>query len=351
MGKSTNLANLLNTSGKISSEDLSSNLSFDNATLATADFLGPGFNTTNTFVTYGSASVNGPTSNVVTNTTSVALKSSTTNTVLTSTYLSFANTSLANAISIANSTSNTIISSSVLSISNSTVNTTINLSGISIGNSTVNTTANSTNLRLSAQTVPSTSVAGTIEYDGKVFYMSPATNARGVIPTQQIIVSNATFTLTSSTSLQKLFGFTGGPAAGALNVETGVTYMFESQFSLSSMSATSGNFGFSVLGSGNATIGSAAWQSVGFDSTTLSTAGAFGGVFSSANGVTGNILVAGTGTAAAVNVKGIIRVTTGGTIIPSIQLTTAAAAVVGINSWFQVNPIGTNTFGYVGNWS
>jgi len=216
------------------------------------------------------------------------------------------------------------------------------------GNSTLSTLKLQSSGVANLQSSPSN---GSIEYDGTVFYGTHVDSARGVVPTEQFIVSNTTYTLTSAITLQKLFGYTGAPAAGALTVAGGTLYLFETQFSLSSMSATSGNFGFSIIGAGTASISSASWQAVGLDATALNTAAAFGGVFSSTAGQTGNIVTAGTGTAATVWIRGMFRVTTAGTIIPSIQLTTAAAAVVGTDSWFKVTPMGANTVGYVGNWS
>jgi hypothetical protein len=50
-------------------------------------------------------------------------------------------------------------------------------------------------------------------------------------------------------------------------------------------------------------------------------------------------------------IKGIFRINAAGTIIPSVQLTTASAAVVGANCWFKCNAIGTDTVVSVGNWS
>ena len=51
-------------------------------------------------------------------------------------------------------------------------------------------------------------------------------------------------------------------------------------------------------------------------------------------------------------ISGIIKVTVAGTVIPQVSLGVAAAAVVGINSFFKIRPIGTTaTAIYAGNWS
>lgn len=173
-------------------------------------------------------------------------------------------------------------------------------------------------------------------------------NDVGAIPAVAFCIQRTAYTLTSSTSLQKAFNPTTN---GALTVAAGTTYFFECSLNLSSMSATSGNFGFSVLGAGTATLTSAAWHAIGLDATTQTTAAAIGGVFSASAGATGNIVTDGTGTAASVKITGTFTVNAGGTIIPSLQLTTAAAAVVGVNSWFRCTPVCASGSSYIGNWS
>jgi hypothetical protein len=117
------------------------------------------------------------------------------------------------------------------------------------------------------------------------------------------------------------------------------------------MSATSGNLKFDVLGAGTATLSSTAWSAIGLDATTLGTAAAVSGSFMAANVSSGDIVVAATATGMFVTIRGIIRINTGGTIIPSVLLTTAAAAVVGVNSYFRIWPVGSNTVTSVGNWT
>lgn len=209
-------------------------------------------------------------------------------------------------------------------------------------------------LTSSAGTVMTTPDDGSIEYDGVAFYATPIANSRGVMLSEHFVARTGTKTMTSNTSLQALFGGgTGGLTSGALSVGASTSYFFEASINLSSMSGTSGNMGFSIVGAGTATFTSAAWHSFGFDNTTQNTPSAtgYGGLWSSANAETGNIVLANTGTACSVLIKGIFRINAAGTIIPSIQLTTAAAAIIGANTWFKCYPVGTNTAVSVGNWS
>lgn len=213
-------------------------------------------------------------------------------------------------------------------------------------------TTTKASLELIAGTLMTTPDDGSIEYDGGIFYGTPNANNRGVMLTENFVARTGTKTMTSNTSLQSVFGGgTGGLTNGALSVQGTETYFFECSLNLSSMSATSGNMGFSIVGAGTATFTSAAWHAFGFDSTTQTTAAAAGTSFSASQAATGNIVTAATGTAVSVYIKGIFRTNGAGTIIPSVQLTTAAAAVIGNNCWFKCYPVGSNTVVSVGNWS
>lgn len=154
------------------------------------------------------------------------------------------------------------------------------------------------------------------------------------------IIQAATYTLTSSTSLQKLFD---AVTNGEITVTANTTYEFECMFSLSSMSATSGNCGFDIIGAGTATGTNANWSVVGRDGGSLSTGTNSTGIFSSNTAETGNIVAAATTTNMYAHIRGIIRINGAGTIIPSVNLTNAAAAVVGVNSYFKLKEIGNGS--------
>ena len=138
---------------------------------------------------------------------------------------------------------------------------------------------------------------------------------------------NADYTLTNTTSTQRLFNAT---ANGALTLGVGV-YDYSALLSMSFMSGTSGNGRFNILGAGSATISSALSQAFGIDSipTTGSTASTsyWTGTTSSAA-----IVTAGVSANLGVFIRGIIRVSAAGTVIPSFALTNAATAVVQANS-------------------
>lgn len=212
-------------------------------------------------------------------------------------------------------------------------------------------TASKAPLDLTAGTNLTTAASGSIEYDGTTLYFTPIASQRGVVVTESFIATTATRTLASAITLQSIFAGSTGATNGALTVNGSTSYYFECSLNLSAMSATSGNLGFSIVGAGGATFTSAAWHAFGLDATAQNTGAAIGGIWSNVNAQTGNIATAAVGTAFTVLIKGIFRINAGGTIIPSVQLTTAAAAVIGVNTWFKCYPIGTNTVVTVGQWS
>jgi len=165
-------------------------------------------------------------------------------------------------------------------------------------------------------------------------------------------MTQSAYTLANNTSLQKIFN---GSTNGALTLPTG-TYVFELMLYMTSMSATSGNVSFSLVGAGTASIGVAArslMQSVGVDNTTPGNPVALNGF-----GVQGSIgsitplQIAGTGTALASRIHGAFDLTAAGTLIPSVSLTTATAtASVRPGSYLLIRRVAPTATATVGNWS
>jgi hypothetical protein len=199
---------------------------------------------------------------------------------------------------------------------------------------------------LTAGTNLTTTVDGAIEFDGTVPYFSIAASTRGAIVTEQWVVLTGTNTLTSQTGVQPIFDGGGGPTNGAVTLPIG-TYTFECMFALTGMSGTSGSFGFGLAGGATKTF---SYQSTSSKTgTSLATAMTTNQVFGTAANTALQTATAGTvGTAL---IKGIIRVTIAGTVIPQVSLTIAAAAVIQTNSYFRVSPIGGATVAQLGNWS
>lgn len=197
-------------------------------------------------------------------------------------------------------------------------------------------------LTLTADTL--TSVAsGTIEYDGAALYATPTSAQRGVMLTDQIILQQSTYTLTSQTAAQKLFNATTN---GQVTLTAG-TYGFDCFFSLSSMSASSGSFGFALGGTATATQSFRAAAQKG--TAALSTATATQVTYNTTANTA--LATASTNTVGYAQIDGILIVTVGGTLIPQVSLGVASAAVVGVGSYFRIRPYGSSSVSFVGNWS
>lgn len=184
-------------------------------------------------------------------------------------------------------------------------------------------------------------VTGTLEFTSPAFYLTPATSQRGVALADQFILQQATYTLTSQTAAQKLFGVTTN---GAVTLVAG-TYEFECVFSLSSMSSSSGSFGFALGGGATFTQ---YWWSIA-NKATLATAANGQVTFNTAANTA--IATGTTATVAFARCTGVIVVATGGTVIPQVSLGVAAAAVVGVGSYFKIRALGDSAVTSIGNWS
>jgi hypothetical protein len=199
-------------------------------------------------------------------------------------------------------------------------------------------------IRFAAGTNLTSATSGVMEYDGTVFYATIASNTRGAIRSEQVVALNTAYTLTSQTAAQKLFNNTTN---GTVTLPVG-TYQFECFYSLTSMSGTSGSFGFALGGTATFTQ---YWRSEGVKAA-LATATAPLITFN--NGANTTLVTANTTTTGQVLIKGIINVSAAGTIIPQVSLGVAAAAVVGVGSYFRISPLSASnstTNVTIGNWS
>lgn len=191
---------------------------------------------------------------------------------------------------------------------------------------------------------------GTFEFENPAFFMTGATSQRGAVLVDQYTVLQATNTLTSQTAAQALFDVTG---SGQVTLVAG-TYEFECQFSLSSMSGTAGTFGFAL--GGGATFTQYWWalaRKAAFTNTAgaVTLATAVTTTYNTAANTTLTDTTTSTATTAFARIHGVVIVTVGGTLIPQVSLTQAAAAVVGIGSFFKIRALGSSAATTSGNWS
>jgi len=168
----------------------------------------------------------------------------------------------------------------------------------------------------------------------------------GIVSSEHFIMQNADYTLTAATGDQKIFNATTN---GRLTLDAG-TYFFDAILYLTTMSATSGNAYFDILGGGTATVSKTLYHGVGLDNTTPTNATTQTGSFTVTAQSVNAIVSAGTGTGMGVHISGMFRVSVAGTIIPSIGLLTANAAVVKDGTYFTCRRVGTSSVTNVGQW-
>lgn len=201
---------------------------------------------------------------------------------------------------------------------------------------------------LTPGTLLTTAEDGTIEMDADCLYACTDAGNRGIVPIVHMIRADATRTFTSNTLQQAIFTT---PANGTLTLETG-TYLFEGLIAMGTMSATSGNGKFSIIGAGTATLAAILWQAIGFDAAAEAVAGAAGGGWHViATQTAADIVTATVDGNLCFRVQGTFEVSVAGTIIPSFAQTTAAAAVVAVGSYLLFKRIGSTTATSVGQWT
>lgn len=163
---------------------------------------------------------------------------------------------------------------------------------------------------------------------------------------EAIIRLDADRTMTSNTSAQAIFN---SPTNGRLTLPVG-TYLIDGLVHINTMSATSGNAQFGLLGAGSATLGTQLVHLVGVDGNAGTAATQTGSTIYGGNTSPASAMTAGTGAAMTLNVRGTFEVTAAGTIVPSIALVTANAAVIKAGSYLRVRRLGSTSFVSKGRW-
>lgn len=188
---------------------------------------------------------------------------------------------------------------------------------------------------------------GALEVDATNLYFTHDPANRGYVPVKHFIRCNATRTLPNDTNLNAIFN---SPANGRLTLETGV-YLFQTLIVVTAMSATSGNCLINLQGAGTATAGAWLWRYQGIDNTNVQASVDDDDSFPVTNATAGpSMVAAATGTAVRFFAEGSFKITVAGSFIPSIDLATAAAAIVSEGSYFVCERIGSDSVVSVGQW-
>jgi len=198
---------------------------------------------------------------------------------------------------------------------------------------------------LGSGTILTAAVKGAFEHDTNCLYFTTDVGNRGYVPVRHFIRANATRTLPNDTNLNAIFN---SPANGRLTLETG-TYRFEMVIGITAMSSTSGNALLNVRGAGTATLNDWLYALVGKDDLLTAISGVQG-TMPTSEASPASMFTGGAATAMWFTAIGTFTVTAAGTIIPSIDLVTASAAVIAIGSYFMCERIGDVNVVSVGQW-
>lgn len=186
------------------------------------------------------------------------------------------------------------------------------------------------------------------------YYISDGTNVNKYSDLEQLASWLSSFrmariaadrTLTSTTSEQTIFD----AANDTLTLPTG-TYLIDGVISLSTMSATSGNASFRLVGAGTAVTANVLIDNIGIDGNTA-TIGTRTGSTQITNNSPTSAVTAGTSTSMQLRIKGCFEVTAAGTLIPSLALVTANAAVVKAGSHLRFTRVGDTGFQASEDWA
>lgn len=218
-------------------------------------------------------------------------------------------------------------------------------SGNATFSGTVNLAAGTTSLapaKFPSGTLLTTATAGAAEFDGTAFYLTSVASSRQVVDTEQFQCLSSPYTLANNTSAQKIFN---ASTNGALTVAASTTYFFECLLNITALSGSAHtvNFGFG---------GTAGFTSIMYEAMTATLTNGAVSNFPVAVATASAIIASTSNTVLFGFIKGVMRISTAGTIIPQItQVTASAAGTVATNSYFRLTPAGSNTVTNVGDWS
>jgi hypothetical protein len=205
---------------------------------------------------------------------------------------------------------------------------------------------------LTAGTNTSVISAGAVEYNGSVFFGSPAAGQRGLLPAEYLVALASNYTANDSSSSQKVFNV---PADGAVAILANTTYMIEGLYIIApaiNFNAESLQTLFSL--DGGATLTSIRYvadastglanASTALKRTQVASAGAVTVTDAAPGGAATNFVV---------QLRGIIRTNTAGTLTPGFRFTgtPGSAPVVQANSFFRLVPIGSGSTTTIGAWT
>lgn len=189
--------------------------------------------------------------------------------------------------------------------------------------------------------------AATVSDDG-IIRSSINSGANAVtVPLVNWLMLTNDFALNNVNTEQQYFNTTTN---GTLTLPTGV-YRFEWFTYVTGMSGTNGNAALDPIGAGTAVTDQWGQQTFGIDNSSPLAAGTRSGSASVTQQTTNSAMASSAGTGMVGTTQGLFRISTGGTIIPSITLASASAASAMAGSYFRIEKIGESSETYVGAWT
>lgn len=203
---------------------------------------------------------------------------------------------------------------------------------------------------LTSGTLSSPAVAGQTEYDGKVFYQTPQSTERGVVPGAQFFRLNSGLAGANVNTAQNTFGV-------GVTLSSSTVYAFESLVIVSkSAGTTSHNYALNF--GGGATLNNILWHSVGGYILSATPSGSVtlggSGMSNAASAVTVQGSIASAGISIVTVIRGTVSINAGGTFIPQYTLSAApgGAYTTQAGSYFLIYPIGASGANTnVGTWA
>ncbi len=193
-----------------------------------------------------------------------------------------------------------------------------------------------------------TAAAGAVEFDGVSFYATSVASSRQVVNAEQISVLASDFTGTDVNTAQPIFS----TLQDTLLLTASTTYEFEAFYYISRSAGTTSHTSGVLFG------GTASFISIDYlAQVTNPTGNALANVQQIVASAATLVTLTAANTSATENIiiwlRGTMRLTAGGTIIPQFQFSAAPGGLPTFkrNSFFRCWPIGTNGVAAIGNWS
>jgi hypothetical protein len=203
-----------------------------------------------------------------------------------------------------------------------------------------------------AGTNTSVATAGAMEYDGSVFFGTPAAGQRGLLPAEYLVTLNNNYTANGDANPQRVFNVSTN---GAVAVLANTTYMIEGMFIIApaiTFNAEAIRTLFALGGGATLTsiryvVDSSAGLASAINTTKrvqVSTAAAATVTDPAPGGAATNFVI---------QIRGVVRTNTAGTLAPQFQFTgtPGSAPIVQANSFFRLVPVGSGSVTTIGAWT